>query len=755
MKAANLSLYLSDHCNLNCPYCSVDYKIKPSIKEEDVKNFILDNLNEIDTEQIELLGGEPTIIYSKDFLEFLNKYFKRIRVTSNLKDLDGLKQMIEIFRDKVVFSSSFNEEIEETFFYNSEQIIDNINRFSIVVTRENLHKLYENVKRLAKYEKEILLSPEDDKNHTGYSIDKELLEKQLKLIFDDGFYKLLVNFKKIEKNRKSDMKECNEHTLLITKNGELDSCSHASSVYGSVKQFHFGNIFNTKIKDIEVKYPDVDITAYDGTSCLECTKCHNYACSPRIYDSKYGVIQEQICEFHKTFYNFATNYKFFPNITGMTVFMTEQCNMKCTYCFERNFKNQVSNISNEMIKKSLDILFRVDNGSEKKFTFFGGEPSLNIDGIRCAFEYYKELKSKGLKSTLFFDINTNLLVLTDEFIELIKEIREETFFYFSISLDGFKELNDKQRIDLNNKGTYDRVIENVKRLRTEMLCNDTGNMCSMMKMCKHTVLQNENIPFIEQICEEAWSQRYLFDEFSLAYVTADKGEHSHITMENLQFIQDYYWKTLNSEKTPKQKFITQYLEGLNLHPDILNNEGYAICDVIDSVLSVRANGDIIPCHAFLDLIDNSDYSTEVKINNILDINIDDFGFSIKNKWYALLNKDEKLNNGNLIMESELGYECRLCPFKFMCHTCVANLKKIEGNKLIKSKENCMRTLNQAEILLKIKEINAEKELAELSRIENSKIDDILRGIIDVGTLATNNREKIMKLIEIVENKTNE
>ena len=62
MNKAQLSIYLSDKCNLNCSYCNIDYSIKPTVTEKDIKKFILNNIDNIDTNNIELLGGEPSII---------------------------------------------------------------------------------------------------------------------------------------------------------------------------------------------------------------------------------------------------------------------------------------------------------------------------------------------------------------------------------------------------------------------------------------------------------------------------------------------------------------------------------------------------------------------------------------------------------------------------------------------------------------------------------------------------------------------
>lgn len=741
MENVELNLYLNDTCNLNCNYCNADHSKGVTVNEEQVKKFILENKEEINFDNINLYGGEPSIIYSNQFLNFLKEHFKKITITTNLKDKIAIENLINVLGNKLSLTVSYNIKINNILKENIEYFKKHINKFSITVTKNNIYKLYETIFYLNKYESKILLSPEIDKNLIGYKLNKEEFREQLQLIFDNKLERKLINFEKIRTNRKANFEYCKKSNLSISKEGKLSSCSYVSDNYISAHTFIFGDL-TTKLKDITIEYPNIELKSFNDTNCIECKKCHNYNCSPRYMVNNDNKVQQQICEFNSIFYDFSHEYKFKPNLESVTVFMTEQCNMKCTYCFERDFKNRLGKISNKAIEKSMDLLFANDDGKEKKFTFFGGEPSLNIEGIRHALEYYLKLKNDGLKSTIYFDINTNLLVLTDELIELFKEIRINAPFYISVSCDGFKEINDKQRIDINGNGTYDKIISNVKRLREAF---DEKCKCDRVKICKHTVLTNGNIPFIKEICDEAWEQRNIFDELSLTYVTPGKGEHEFITKENLEFIANYFYEELPKMEKVKEDFIYNYLRLLNLETNMLNNYGYALCDVVNNQLSVRANGDIIACHAFLDKIDE-DYS-KIKIDNILEIDTKNFGFKLDSQWYKLLNKDEDVNSGELIIKSELGYDCKLCPFKFMCHTCIANLKEINGNVLIKSEEKCMITLNQAEILLKIREIQGLKELKDSQEIENELIENITEGITSVGELAVGNRKILEGLIK--------
>ena len=59
--------------------------------------------------------------------------------------------------------------------------------------------------------------------------------------------------------------------------------------------------------------------------------------------------------------------------------LSDECNLRCPYCFVDHKKNIMSR---EVAKKGVDFLFNgaIESGSNSiVITFFGGEPTLNID----------------------------------------------------------------------------------------------------------------------------------------------------------------------------------------------------------------------------------------------------------------------------------------------------------------------------------------------------------------------------------------
>ncbi|MDX5727168.1 radical SAM protein [Clostridioides difficile] len=142
-----------------------------------------------------------------------------------------------------------------------------------------------------------------------------------------------------------------------------------------------------------------------------------------------------------------------------TIFVTEDCNLRCTYCYEGNDKKK-ENMSYETADKTIDFICNKELESNSDYTtidLHGGEPFINIDLIKYI---HRDLVDRLSDKKILFDITTNGTIINDEIIEFIaKNVKN-----ISISIDGKKNIHDINRIDANGVGTYEKVMENGKRL---------------------------------------------------------------------------------------------------------------------------------------------------------------------------------------------------------------------------------------------------------------------------------------------------
>lgn len=133
-------------------------------------------------------------------------------------------------------------------------------------------------------------------------------------------------------------------------------------------------------------------------------------------------------------------------IHNIDLFITERCNLNCSYCFHE--KNDVV-LSEEEGKKILTRLKEL-YPDEMSITFFGGEPLLFPDTVLKLAQYAREL---WVKSN--FHVSTNGTYFDKEMFEKFRELG----FRFQISLDGVEEVNK-----ISRGGDFNLICSNAKEI---------------------------------------------------------------------------------------------------------------------------------------------------------------------------------------------------------------------------------------------------------------------------------------------------
>jgi uncharacterized protein len=152
-------------------------------------------------------------------------------------------------------------------------------------------------------------------------------------------------------------------------------------------------------------------------------------------------------------------------IESITLQLTQECNFRCSYCIysgEKNTKQRSHSsecMSWETAKKAIDFFLEHSIDSESRSVgFYGGEPLLQFDLLKKVVEYSEEkLRGKHLE----FNITTNGSLLSAEVAEFF-DLHNFTVF---ISLDGPKEVHDKNRVFKNGQGTYDAVAQRMSEVK--------------------------------------------------------------------------------------------------------------------------------------------------------------------------------------------------------------------------------------------------------------------------------------------------
>ncbi|AWR95888.1 radical SAM protein [Acidianus brierleyi] len=131
--------------------------------------------------------------------------------------------------------------------------------------------------------------------------------------------------------------------------------------------------------------------------------------------------------------------------------LSEQCNFRCIYCYEKFSNNKVNDLDQRIIK-SIHKLVYYYNIDRLNMSFFGGEPMLYYDKIIKIMEY-----SNSIINT-HGDMTTNGYLLNKEkFEKLVKlNVRE-----YQITFDGYKDYHDKVRITIGKTPTFDMIFKNI------------------------------------------------------------------------------------------------------------------------------------------------------------------------------------------------------------------------------------------------------------------------------------------------------
>lgn len=140
---------------------------------------------------------------------------------------------------------------------------------------------------------------------------------------------------------------------------------------------------------------------------------------------------------------------------------TMNCNFKCWYCYENHINN--SKVSKNTLKSIINLIKNIVSNDELEtfdISFFGGEPLLHYNKtVKPIIQKAIEITPKKINLNITF--TTNGLLITDE---MINEFVKFKISNLQITLDGNKDLHDKVRYISKNKGSYSKIVDNIKKL---------------------------------------------------------------------------------------------------------------------------------------------------------------------------------------------------------------------------------------------------------------------------------------------------
>ena len=272
-------------------------------------------------------------------------------------------------------------------------------------------------------------------------------------------------------------------------------------------------------------------------------------------------------------------------VKALCIHICHDCNFRCRYCFadEGAYHSKRESMSFETAKAAVDFLI-ANSGKRKvlEMDFFGGEPLMNLDVLKKTVYYAKEQGAKAGKKFLF-TTTTNALLLNDETIKFFNEEMENVV----LSLDGRKEVHDAIRKSINGKGTFDLIIDKIKKfisLRGDKSYYVRGTFTA------------KNLDFSKDVLFIADQG---VDSISMEPVVTEIPDLA-IQKEHLSRIEQEY-------ETLCEDYLTRHAEGkgFNFFHFNIDLEGgpclskrVSACGAGNEYFSVVPNGDLYPCHQF-------------------------------------------------------------------------------------------------------------------------------------------------------------
>lgn len=265
---------------------------------------------------------------------------------------------------------------------------------------------------------------------------------------------------------------------------------------------------------------------------------------------------------------------------NFSLFLTNQCNMDCFYCYENNKQRRYMDYAT--IDQTINFIvnqYKSNPQGELSIVTHGGEPLLAFDQIK-----YLITGLDNRFDAIRYIITTNATLLNDEMIDFLAEHYAE----ISVSIDGTESAHNLNRVFHNGKGTYNIVVKNSRKLlkkRNDVKARMTVNPQSV-DFLSEGIKQLLDIGFRTIVP--------VSDQFSCDW-TSEKMNNLYI--QGLNIID--YVKTYSD------------ITNVGFIDDALVKRMNAPCDGGTTTFSIDTDGSVFPCLVAVGI-------SEFKIGNVQD-----------------------------------------------------------------------------------------------------------------------------------------
>ena len=166
------------------------------------------------------------------------------------------------------------------------------------------------------------------------------------------------------------------------------------------------------------------------------------------------------------------NHFLMNGFTELILKVTDECNLRCKYCvysdhypYTQDYGSSAMDLKTGIsaVNHYMGLLVEQRKYLNKVpfIAFYGGEPLMNFELIRGVIEHVKD---KYREIPVNYTITTNGLLLKNP--DIVRYLKENKVI-ICLSLDGYRENHDRNRVNHNNAPTYNELIDIVERSFTD------------------------------------------------------------------------------------------------------------------------------------------------------------------------------------------------------------------------------------------------------------------------------------------------
>lgn len=334
---------------------------------------------------------------------------------------------------------------------------------------------------------------------------------------------------------------------------------------------------------------------------------------------------------------------------------TKRCNQGCGYCHSSSQyigpDDAGWDMTEEVAFKTVDFFLSIPRPDPLNFhlEFQGGEALLCYDYVQKIMDYaIEQAESQGV--TASFYIASNLTLMTDE---IAQDIKRRGNIQIGSSLDGSRDIHNKQRPMKGGGSAYDKVVYWVNRLREKFEIN-VGVLSTVSK--RHLNREKEVID--EQLnlgSNYLTASRFLHygeKQYRNKMLTAEEAFESW--KRSLEYI---------LEKNKQGQFCVEYGTLQTLQKLLTLDKDFMCdrrpCGAAISQIAVDQFGDIYAC-------DEGRSVSELAYGNVLTHTYDD----IITSETALFSRS---------LATEVLPMCNTCPVQAYCGACLVRGRSYHGH----------------------------------------------------------------------------